>query len=101
MSKFNPTNFNWTLERNCSCEEPLLFYWINLILRKIRRRRECKLIRKGATQFHEKARGAPTPNTPTAHRRGDPIPTVSEMTPLKIIAPTLGEMKKTHAQTSV
>lgn len=24
MSKFNPTNFNWTLERNCSCEEPLV-----------------------------------------------------------------------------
>nr|CAD2187980.1 unnamed protein product [Meloidogyne enterolobii] len=43
-----------------------LFYWINIILRKIRRRRECKLIRKGATQFQEKTR----PNTPIAHRRG-------------------------------
>uniref|UniRef100_A0A915NSI2 Uncharacterized protein n=1 Tax=Meloidogyne floridensis TaxID=298350 RepID=A0A915NSI2_9BILA len=73
-----------------------LLYWINIILRKIRRRHECKLIRKRTTQFHEKTRGAPTSNTPTTHRRGDPIPTVSEMTPLKIIAPTLGEMKKTH-----
>nr|CAD2208482.1 unnamed protein product [Meloidogyne enterolobii] len=47
-----------------------LFYWFNIILRKIRRRRECKLIRKGATKFQEKTRGAPTPNTPIAHRRG-------------------------------
>uniref|UniRef100_A0A914MJU4 Uncharacterized protein n=1 Tax=Meloidogyne incognita TaxID=6306 RepID=A0A914MJU4_MELIC len=78
-----------------------LLYWINIILRKIRRRHECKLIRKRTTQFHEKTRGAPTSNTPTTHRRGDPIPTVSEMTPLKIIAPTLGEMKKTHVVTSV
>uniref|UniRef100_A0A915LZ39 Uncharacterized protein n=1 Tax=Meloidogyne javanica TaxID=6303 RepID=A0A915LZ39_MELJA len=70
-------------------------------MRKIRRRRECKLIRRSATQFHEKTRGAPTTNTPITHRKGVSTPSVSEMTPLKIYAPTLGEMKKTHAQTSV